>query len=351
MMELGFRELVENSPDTVERYDRDCRLSYANPAFARRVGVPLETLQGRTPAAFDAMALVAAYEAKLREVLETGCDDEWECVWLAQDGRLSTSHVRLLVERDAAGDVTGVSSIGRDITMLKETEQQLRESRTLLHRLTARREAAVEKARKEIAREMHEEYGQALTALRMNLSLIRLKFGSKQPGLKEKVQESLGLLDSIILKVRDMVSAIRPSTLNLGIASALEWLADDLLKNTAMHYELRIDNQPFQLGEERSTAVFRIVQEALTNVIRHAEAGNVVITLEQRQGDCRLEVRDDGKGFDLDISRQESIGLLNMEELSHMIGGELVIFSAPGQGTAVEVCLPHGDGGDRFPLV
>jgi PAS domain S-box-containing protein len=346
MIEQGFRELVEKSPDTVERYDRECRLSYANPAFVRLVGVRLETLLGKTPAAFDAMALVAAYEMKLREVLETGCDDEWECVWLAHDGGLTTIHIRLVAERNDAGGVTGVLGIGRDITMLKETERQLRESRTLLHLLTARREAAGEKARKEIAREMHEEYGQALTALRMNLSLIRLQFGGRQPELKEKVQESLGLLDSIILKVRDMVSVIRPATLNLGIALALEWLAGDLLKNTSIRYELRIDNQPFQLGEERSTAVFRIVQEALTNVIRHAEAGNVVLTLEQRKDDCRLEVRDDGKGFDLDISRQESIGLLNMEELSHMIDGELVIFSAPGQGTVVEVCIPHDPQGE-----
>ncbi len=350
-MEQGFRALVENSPDTVERYDRDCRLSYANPAFARLVGAPPEALQGRTPAAFGAMAQAAAYEAKLREVLETGRDDEWECVWPARDGSLNTTHIRLVAERDAAGEVIGVLGIGRDITMLKETERQLRESRTLLHLLTARREVAGEKARKEIAREMHEEYGQALTALRMSLSLIRLQFGSRQPELKEKVQEALGLLDGIILKVRDMVSAIRPSTLNLGIASALEWLAEDLLKNTAIRYELRIDSQPFPLGEERSTAVFRIVQEALTNVIRHAQAGRVVITLEQRKDDCRLEVRDDGKGFNLDISRQESIGLLGMEELSHMIGGELVIFSAPGQGTVVEVCIPFGHQGYQLQLM
>lgn len=351
MIEQGFRALVESFPDTVERYDRDCRLSYANPAFAGLVGAPLEQLLGKTPAAFEAMAQALAYEAKLREVLETGQDDEWECVWPSHDGSLKTSHIRLVAERGKAGRITGVFGIGRDITMLKETERQLRESRTLLHLLTARREAAGEKARKDIAREMHEEYGQSLTALRMNLSLIRLQFGGERPKLQEKVQEALGLLDGIILKVRDMVSAIRPSTLNLGITSALEWLAEDLLKDTAIHYELRIDNRPFQLGEELSTAVFRIVQEALTNIIRHAQAGNVVIALERRQDDCRLEVRDDGRGFDLDISRKESIGLLGMEELTHMIGGELVIFSAPGQGTVVEVCFPHGRQSEQPQIV
>lgn len=351
MIESGFRALVENSPDSIERYDLDCRLSYANPAFARLAGVPLERLLGKTPAAFDAMTLVAAYEAKLREVMETGCDDEWECVWLAHDGGLKTSHIRVVAERDASGKVCGALSIGRDITMLKETEQQLRESRTLLHLLTARREAAGEKARKEIAREIHEEYGQALTALRMNLSLIRLQFGDRQPELRSKVQAALGQLDAIILKVRDMVSAIRPSTLNLGIASALEWLAEDLLKNAAIPYELRIDDRPFLLEEERSTAVFRIVQEALTNAIRHAEASKVVIALEHRKDDFRLEVRDDGRGFDLDISRQQSMGLLGMEELSHMIGGELVIFSAPGQGTVIEVCIPYRHPGYQLQLV
>lgn len=341
MSEQGFHALVENSPDTVERYGRDCRLSYANPAFARFAGVPLDTLLGKTPAAFTAMSQAAAYEAKLREVLETGRDDEWECVWPAPDGSLKTSHIRLVAERDEAGRIVGVLGLGRDISMLKETERQLRESRTLLHLLTARREAAGEKARKEIAREMHEEFGQALTALRMSLSLIRLQFGGKQPELKETVQETLNLLDGVILKVRSMVSAIRPASLNLGIASALEWLAEDSLKHTGMRYELHIDSKHVQLNEECATAVFRIVQEALANIIRHAEAGKAVISLVRRKDDYRLEVRDDGKGFDLDISRQETIGLLGMEELTHMIGGELVIFSAPGQGTVIEVCFPH----------
>lgn len=341
MSERGFRALVENSPDTVERYDRECRLTYANPAFVRFAGAPLESLLGRTPGAFTALSQAAAYETKLREVLETGRDDEWECVWPAQDGSLKTSHIRLVAEREGDGRIAGVLGLGRDISMLKETERQLRESRTLLHLLTARREAAGEKVRKEIAREMHEEYGQALTALRMGLSLMRLQFGGRQPELKEKVQESLDLLDGIILKVRDMVSAIRPSILNLGIVSALEWLAEDMLKEAGVRYELHVDNAPVRLEESSSTALFRIVQEALANVVRHAEAASVTIVLEQRRDDCRLEVRDDGRGFDLDISRKESMGLLGMEELTHMLGGEMVIFSAPGQGTVIEVCIPR----------
>lgn len=341
MSEHGFCALVENSPDTVERYDRDCRLTYANPAFVRFSGVPLESLKGRTPASFSAMSQAEAYEAKLREVLETGREDEWECVWPARDGSLSTCHIRLVAERDEEGVVVGLLCLGRDITMLKETERQLRESRTLLHLLTARREAAGEKARKEIAREMHEEYGQALAALRMNLSMIRLQYGDKCPELKDRMRGALDLLDGSILKVRDMVSAIRPSTLNLGIVSALEWLAEDMLKPAGIPYELHFDEGLSWLNEDSSTAVFRIVQEALTNTIQHAEAGKVTITLKSRNQDCLLEVRDDGKGFDLDISRQQSMGLLGMEELARMIRGELVIFSAPGQGTVVELSIPH----------
>lgn len=341
MSEHGFRALVENSPDTVERYDRECRLTYANPAFVRFAGAPLESLLGRTPGAFTAMSQAAAYEAKLREVLETGRDDEWECVWPAYDGSLKTSHIRLVAERDGSGGITGVLGLGRDISMLKETERQLRESRTLLHLLTARREAAGEKARKEIAREMHEEYGQSLAALHMSLSLMRLQFGGMQPELKAKLQEALGLLDGTIMKMRDMVSAIRPASLSLGITSALEWLAEDMLKQAGIPYELRFDGEPVRLGEDSSTVVFRIVQEALANAVRYAEASKVVIVLKRRNDDCLLEVRDDGKGFDLDISRQDSMGLLGMEELARMIGGELVIFSAPGQGTVVELCIPE----------
>jgi PAS domain S-box-containing protein len=341
MSERGFRALVENSPDTVERYDCECRLAYANPAFVRFAGAPLEGLLGRSPATFTALSQAEAYEAKLREVLETGRDDEWECVWPARDGSLSTSHVRLVAERDGAGRIAGVLSIGRDISMLKETESQLRESRTLLHLLTARREAAGEKARKEIAREIHEEYGQLLAALRMSLALVRLQFGATQPELKAKVQEALDMLDGIIVKARDMVSAIRPASLSLGIALALEWLVEDMLKPAGIPCELRFEGEPFGLSEDGSTAVFRIVQEALSNVIRYAEAGKVVITLARRRDDCLVEVRDNGKGFDLDIPREKSMGMLRMEELARMIGGELVIFSAPGQGAVVELSIPH----------
>jgi PAS domain-containing protein len=330
-----FKTLVEQSPDTIARYDRQCQRIYANPAF-RRLAL--------TAAPPNSVTLATeycgeTYRAKLQEALDSGQQDELECSWQAGSGLL-TSLIRLVPESDGTGKITGVLSIGRDISTLKATESHLRESRTLLRGLSARREVEMRLVRKEAAREMHEDYGQRLSVLRMNLSMLHIRYGQSLPELGDRIDESVQLLDETIAHMREIVSFIHPSVLNMSAASALEWLARNSLSAAGIRYEVRVAEEALELDETRTSLVFHLVQNALSNVVRHARASKVSIVLEPHGGGLRLEVRDDGRGFDLDLARKGSLGMVAMEDLTHMLQGEIVFLSAPGKGAVIEVCFP-----------
>lgn len=331
-----FQTLVEKSPDTIARYDLECKRIYANPAFQR-----LKVTAARFQTEMQSLEYCGTeYAEKLREVLGSGRDDEIECSWVASTGNSVTSQILLIPERDAEGKLVGILSIGRDITALKENELYLRESRVLLRELTARREIETVQTRKELAHKMHEEYGQMLGALRMKLALLSMRFGKDSPYLRQETEDAITLLDGTILHMRDIVSAMHPSALNMGVAPALEWLAEQCLSTTKIKYEVRVDDDIKAMDEASSSHLFNIVQFALSNVLLHAEAEHVAIKYETHGDGYRLEVRDDGKGFDLDRSRMDSMGMVAMEELSNMLGGEIVFLSEPGKGTVIEVCFP-----------
>jgi signal transduction histidine kinase len=330
-----FKTLVEHSPDTIARYDRQCHRIYANPAFRR-----LALSSSASSAVTRTVEYCGeTYLAKLHEVLDSGQADEFECSWQASAG-LQTSLIRLVPESDAAGSVSGVLSIGRDISALKATESNLRESRTLLRELGARREVEMRLVRKEAAREMHEDYGQRLSVLRMNLSMLHVRYGQTLPELGNRIEDSLRLLDETIANMREIVSFIHPAVLNMSVAPALEWLAGNSLSAAGIRYEVRVGEEALKLDETRTSLVFHLVQHALSNVVRHARASKVRIVLEPHAEGLRLEVRDDGRGFDLDRARKDSLGMVAMEELTHMLQGEIVFLSAPGQGAVIEVCFP-----------
>jgi signal transduction histidine kinase len=333
------RMLIEQSPDTIARYDRHGRRLYANPAFHRLALIG--TSSGGVSRVVEYCG--EGYAAKLHEALGAGREDEFECIWPAAPGVL-TSLIRLVPEFDAAGKVCGVLSIGRDISALKATENHLRESRALLRELSARCEEEMQRVRKEVAREMHEDYGQRLSVLRMHLSMLHMRFGRVLPELGVQLEETQQLLDETIRHMREIVSFIHPSVLNMSAASALEWLADDVLTPAGIQYEVRVMEAADALEEEVTSLVFRLAQHALSNVVRHAQATRVSLLLEPHGDGYRLEVRDNGRGFDLDRERKESLGMVAMEELAHRLHGEIVFLSSPDQGTVIEVCFPAQQG-------
>jgi PAS domain S-box-containing protein len=228
----------------------------------------------------------------------------------------------------------------RDISERKEVERELEESRAQLHGYLARREVVSEEERKYIAREVHDELGQVLTGLQLNVSVITHKFAADAPALHEYLQETMMLTNRALDAVRNVTSALRPAALEMGIVSALEWLAGRFGANQGIQCVVHVEDAEIQLDENHAIALYRIVQESLTNVARHAAASNVEITLVREGDDYVLKVHDNGAGFDASVKKKNSFGLVGIRERALMLAGTVSINSQSGIGTEVVVRIP-----------
>lgn len=219
-------------------------------------------------------------------------------------------------------------------------ELQVAERTAELRELSAYRESAREDERKHIARELHDELGQSLTALRMQAALLRVRFGAEIAGLNEQVRAMTELVDRTIGVVRNVATTLRPTVLDMGIGSALEWIVDEFRRHSGLDCSLVLELGEGQLSERQAIAVFRIVQESLTNVARHADASETSVSLRRVGSTCELVVEDDGRGFDPARTRPHSFGLLGIRERVLSLGGQVAIASRPGGRTRVVVQLP-----------
>ena len=337
--ESRIRRLVDANIIGIIVWSENGDILEANDAFLRMVGYERDDLvSGRvrwtdlTPPEWRESAALA-----LAELKSVGRSAPAEKEYLRKDG----SRVPVMIGRVAfeASGKEGVAFVV-DLTERKEAEHRLRESYEMLRKLTSRRETAREEERKHIAREMHDELGQYLTALRMRASTLRMQFGDDHPALFDETRALIALVDNTMEVVRGVITSLRPPALDAGIVAALEWLAAEFDRNGRTVCWLRVQDENIVMSEEHAVVLFRLVQEALTNVARHSAATEVIITLERTPGAYVLEVRDDGQGFDAQAIRKTSFGLAGMEERVLMLGGEIDVRSSPGAGTAIKVRLP-----------
>jgi signal transduction histidine kinase len=228
----------------------------------------------------------------------------------------------------------------RNITERKQAQELLDASHEQLRRLAARLQSIREEERTRIAREVHDELGQMLTGLKFELS--RLKSGISAAGLLKQLDSALGLIDATIGTVQRIAGDLRPSVLDdIGLRPAIEWQACDFKRRTEIECELDLGPEGAALDRKCSTAVFRIFQEVLTNVARHADATRVDVTLVENDSDIVLEVHDDGKGIaGAEIEDPSSLGLLGMRERAHDLGGDVRIRRAESGGTVVTMRIP-----------
>ena len=219
----------------------------------------------------------------------------------------------------------------------------LEASREQLQRLAAGLLLAREEERTTIAREIHDALGQALTALRMDVAWIGRRLPDDMRATAGKLTEMVALIDDTIVTVRRIATDLRPGILDdLGLAAAVEWQAQEFEQRTGIRCALRTMVDDGRLDPLVSTAVFRIFQESLTNAARHSRASSVTVTLEHRDAELVLEVRDDGVGIAAaDASNVRSIGLAGMRERAQLAGGGCSIAGQPGAGTTVRVQIPR----------
>ena len=226
----------------------------------------------------------------------------------------------------------------------RRAENQRQEYSHKLQVLSRRLVEAQEAERRRIARELHDQVGQALTAAQLNLQAMLQLPGSKI--MTRRLNETLEVVVSVLDQVRDLSLDLRPSMLDdLGLEPALHWYAKRQALLTGLRCEVVCDPLEQRLDPVIETQCFRLVQEAVTNVVRHAKARQVVVRIQIEQGSLHLRVRDDGAGFDLATVRAQSargtsLGLSSMEERAGLAGGELEFKSAPGQGTEVHAWFP-----------
>jgi PAS domain S-box-containing protein len=229
-----------------------------------------------------------------------------------------------------------------EIAERQHAEEELRKSRDQLRALAARLQSVREEERAYIAREIHDELGQACTAIKMDLALIGRKLTKRQTALRAKVDSSIQLVDGTIVRLRRIASELRPRTLDdLGLPAALEAQAQEFEGRTGIHCSVILPPEPLMLDTDRSTAIFRIFQESLTNVARHAHATRVEARLRRENDRIIFQVFDNGTGFDPEVAKaRKSLGLVGMQERALLLNGDFKTEGMPGSGTTMTLTIP-----------
>ena len=247
---------------------------------------------------------------------------------------------------DTDRQFTGYVGVCVDVTPMKESEARLLESQLQLRRLAARFESAQEQERASVARELHDELGQTLTALKLEMARIvpdLLKQRIDRDAI-DRLQSMIGTLDTAQETVRRLATSLRPPALDhLGLATAIELEAAALARRTGIRCRVVGNKRVAKLDPAQTTAVFRIVQEALTNVVRHASASAITISINGTARSTSVKIRDNGRGMTAaQMKNPTAIGLLGMRERAELSGASLSITSHPGKGTIVSVVASAG---------
>ena len=245
--------------------------------------------------------------------------------------------------KDGSDAVLGGVAVFRDVSERKRAREELLRSFEQLRALAARLQSIREEERKRVAREIHDQLGQALTAIKMDVSALVRQWPGDQTQQPERASSILTLVDETIQSVRRISTELRPGMLDdLGLVATVEWAGEEFEARTGTTCRLDLPHDDLAVDQERATAIFRILHETLTNVARHADASRVDVRLAKEGSDLTLEVHDNGKEMPKDtLSTSESLGILGMRERAMLIGGDLTITGTPGRGTTVKVRIPE----------
>jgi PAS domain S-box-containing protein len=336
-----YRLLMEESEQGAFLLDRAGCLTYCNRRLA-------DLLQATPEAALQAPLQSFIHEADLPRFQ----------AWLASaspslarsDFNLRTTDgglvpVRLACLQLAAEPEPAIAGLVTDLSEQKRLAAQLASTAAELRRLAAHIEVAREEERTRIARELHDELGGALTSLK--LEMRKLQDQATVPAVRDGLGQLGVYVSDTINRVRRIATDLRPSVLDdLGLVSALEWQVAELARRTGLSCAFQASADDLDLPADMATALFRLVQEALTNVVRHAQASSVQVELRHGDGLLELAVTDDGRGITPgDLSKSSSLGLLGMRERVYLLSGEMDIQGTPGQGTSVRIRVPLASGG------
>ena len=319
----SFSEL---NPNPIIEVDLKGVVHYMNPAALKLFpDLPAKGALHPFLADFESSVTVFTQAGKISHLRELKADDVWyeQVLYFARDDNL-------------------IRIYGHDITERKRAEEELTYSREQLRNLSLHLQSVREEERTTIAREIHDELGQVLTALKMDLSWLDKKHRGDR-SLEERTKSMLSLVDFTIQTVKRISSELRPGVLDhLGLAAAIEWQAKEFEKHTGISCDVSVDPDDIALDRQHSTMIFRIFQEALTNVARHAKATKVRILLLEKHDGIALHVEDNGKGITKkQMNNPQSFGLIGIQERVHFLNGEIRIKGTRNRGTSLTIHIPR----------
>jgi PAS domain S-box-containing protein len=343
-----FRAVVEDQTEMIVRWKPDGTRTFVNRAYSHVFGGNPEDFIGTS-----FMPLVAEnYREFIRDKIRSLTPDQPLATAihesLAPDGEIRWQEWTDRGIFDAEGRLVELQSTGRDITERKRADEALRASTEQLRALSARLQSTRDEEGQRIAREIHDELGGALTGLQWDLrsidgTLATVEARSELDGARERISGMMALLDSTLFTVKRISADLRPALLDdVGLIAAIQWHLQQFQSRTGILCDCETALDTVELDPERANAVFRICQEILTNVLRHAEATRVRVQIRQEDGCVVLVVDDNGRGITEDESLgARSLGLLGMRERALLVGGEIVVRGTPGRGTNVVVRVPN----------
>lgn len=336
--EERFRSLSNASLEGIIIYNQGVILD-ANLAFARLFGYEQpEELIGKIGLEW---LLSPESRASIHERMQRKEIAPLEVTCIRKDGTAFAAETDSKLVKYLGHDASIVSC--RDITERKGAQEERQRSIEQLRALAARLQSVREEERKRVAREIHDQLGQALTAIKIDLSALVRELPADLRHQSKGTSSILKLVDETIQSVRRISTELRPGILDdLGLVAAVEWAGEEFEARTGTKCRLNLSEHGISIDPERATAVFRIFQETLTNVARHADASEIEVRLAKDDRDLTLEVHDNGRGIPEDkLSNGESLGILGMRERALLLGGEIIISGTPGKGTTVRVRIPE----------
>ncbi|MGH8070339.1 MAG: ATP-binding protein [Candidatus Entotheonellia bacterium] len=345
-----YQELFDFAPDAYLVTDTAVIVQAANHAAAALLAVAQHRLRGKPLIVFVDPAEQRAFYDHLAHLSQCGGVSTWEMRLRPRQGDPLYVAVTAGIVRDAQGHSVTLRWLLRDISErkaaqqeTKQAEQAVQQSREQLRALTMHLQNQQEEERLHIAREIHDELAQTLTVLKIDVAWLSHRLAASDASCHLRLCEMATMLDTLVNAVRRIGTELRPHILDdLGLTAAIEWQLQEVCKRTGMAHQLELPAEEIPLGQAQTTAIFRIFQEALTNVLRHAAANKVSVRLVQQPDALILQVVDNGRGITPEqLAARHSLGLLSMRERAHLWGGEVTIEGKPGQGTIVSVRMPN----------
>jgi len=331
-----YRVFVERMNEGAAVLSYDHTVLHCNGRFARFLGAGLQSVIGSSMLDLVWPEDHPKLDALLRRAAQRNCRGEIRL----QSRKGTPLSVHLSLNPLRLDSTRAVCLIASDLSEMKRAEQELRASSEQLRNLAAHLLSVREEERARISREVHDELGQSLTAVKMDLAWLAGRLPRRNGPMLKRIRSTRQLADSIIQSIRRISTELRPAVLDLGLAAAVEWQVQEFQARSGIQCKLRLLTREV-VASNASTAMFRIFQETLTNVARHAKATRAEVVLQKQRDRLVLLIRDNGRGFDqADPSLSKSLGLLGMRERAAILGGRVNISSAPGKGTTVAAWIP-----------